>query len=141
MGLTLVNFGYEASFAGLLGASMIIGGTIGSQITGNLLQSNGKFKIMLFSVCALSLFFAILVLMFIESKETNILMILFFLEGFFMISINAISYEFGVELTYPVEASISNGALNISSNLLSLIFTLLTSFIISISSDSPDIQK
>jgi len=79
MGLTLVNFGYEASFAGLLGASMIIGGTIGSQITGNLLQSNGKFKIMLFSVCALSLFFAILVLMFIESKETNILMILFFL--------------------------------------------------------------
>jgi len=37
MGLTLVNFGYEASFAGLLGASMIIGGTIGSQITGNLL--------------------------------------------------------------------------------------------------------
>jgi hypothetical protein len=58
-----------------------------------------------------------------------------------MISINAISYEFGVELSYPVEASISNGALNISSNLLSLIFTLLTSFVISISSDSPDIQK
>jgi hypothetical protein len=42
-GITLVNFGYQANIAGLLGASMIIGGTIGSQITGNVLQSNGKF--------------------------------------------------------------------------------------------------
>ena len=67
IGLTLVNFGYQANFAGLLGASMIIGGTIGSQITGNILQSNGKFKIMLFLVCALSLVFGILVYIFIES--------------------------------------------------------------------------
>ena len=66
-GITLVNFGYQANIAGLLGASMIIGGTIGSQITGNVLQSNGKFKLMLFSVCIFSLFFGILLIVFIES--------------------------------------------------------------------------
>ena len=67
LGLTLVNFGYQANFAGLLGASMIVGGTIGTQITGNVLQSNGKFKLMLFTVCILSLIFGILNYVFIES--------------------------------------------------------------------------
>lgn len=67
IGLTLVNFGYQANFAGILGASMIVGGTIGSQITGNVLQSNGKFKLMLIIVCLLSLVFGILVYIFIES--------------------------------------------------------------------------
>jgi len=67
IGITLVNFGYQANIAGLLGASMIVGGTIGSQITGNVLQSNGKFKLMLFSVCIFSLFFGILLIVFIES--------------------------------------------------------------------------
>jgi uncharacterized membrane protein AbrB (regulator of aidB expression) len=67
IGLTLVNFGYQANIAGLLGASMIVGGTIGSQITGNVLQSNGKFKLMLFTVCIFSLIFGILVCVFIES--------------------------------------------------------------------------
>ena len=66
-GLTLVNLGYQANIAGLVNASMIIGGTIGSQITGNVLQSNGKFKIMLLLVCVLSLVFGILVYIFIES--------------------------------------------------------------------------
>jgi hypothetical protein len=58
-----------------------------------------------------------------------------------MISINAISYEFGVELTYPIEASISNGALNSSSNIFSLIFIVLASYIIQLSSDSNYNQK
>ena len=67
IGITLVNFGYQANIAGLLGASMIVGGTVGSQITGNVLQSNGKFKLMLFIVCVFSLIFGTLVYAFIES--------------------------------------------------------------------------
>ena len=51
-----------------------------------------------------------------------------------MISINSICYEFGVELTYPVEASISNGALNSFSNIFSLVFILFCSYIIEIAS-------
>ena len=66
IGITLVNFGYQANIAGLLGSSMIVGGTIGSQITGNVLQSNGKFKLMLFTVCIFSLIFGTLVYAFIE---------------------------------------------------------------------------
>jgi hypothetical protein len=38
LGLTLVNFGYQTNFAGIIGAIMIVGGTIGSQIIGNILQ-------------------------------------------------------------------------------------------------------
>ncbi len=37
IGLTLVNFGYQAYYAGLLGASMIVGGLVGCFITGNIL--------------------------------------------------------------------------------------------------------
>ena len=85
---------------------------------------------MLFITCVLSLIFSIIIYFVIESLNLPILMILFFLNGFFMISINSISYEFGVELTYPIEASISNGALNSLSNIFSLIFILFCSFII-----------
>jgi len=38
LGLTLLNFGYKENFAGLIGAINIFGGTIGSQIIGNMLQ-------------------------------------------------------------------------------------------------------
>ena len=49
VGITIVNFGYQANIAGLLGASMIVGGIIGSIIIGNALQSNGKFLLYLSS--------------------------------------------------------------------------------------------
>ena len=67
VGITIVNFGYQANIAGLLGASMIVGGIIGSIIIGNALQSNGKFKLMLFTVCIFSLIFGTLVYAFIDS--------------------------------------------------------------------------
>ena len=38
IGITLVNFGYQTNFDGIIGAIMIVGGTIGSQIIGNILQ-------------------------------------------------------------------------------------------------------
>jgi hypothetical protein len=38
LGLTLLNFGYKSSFAGILGALLIVGGTIRSQINGKMLQ-------------------------------------------------------------------------------------------------------
>lgn len=85
---------------------------------------------MLFIVSLLALLFGISVYFLIESLDNNLLLVLFFLLGFFMISINSISYEFGVELTYPIEASISNGALNCSSNFFSFIFIIITSSII-----------
>jgi len=78
IGITLVNFGYQINFAGKIGALMEVGGIIGSQIIGNMLQSNGKFKLMLFIVCFISLIFGISVYVFIESLNDILLMILFF---------------------------------------------------------------
>jgi hypothetical protein len=38
IGITLVNFGYQTNFAGKIGALMEVGGIIGLQTIGNMLQ-------------------------------------------------------------------------------------------------------
>ena len=63
-------------------------------------------------------------------------MLVCFFQGFSLISISAVCFDFGVELSYPLNESLSTGALNSSSQLFTVIYSLIATAIISKSRDS-----
>ncbi|KAG5892528.1 hypothetical protein JTB14_011117 [Gonioctena quinquepunctata] len=105
--------------------AIIIGGCIGSLVFGFILDKTHEFKKTSFAVLFCStVTFAIVVV----SIEVKIKILTYFtipLFGFFAASALVISFEYALEVTYPVPESVSCSILNAIIFLFAIIFTLV----------------
>ena len=70
-----------------------------------------KYRVSVWIICIFSTVFSVLAyFMFQEKIKWAVALTCFFL-GFFLVSIMAVSFDYGVELTYPIGESFSTGVL------------------------------
>ena len=116
----------------------IVGGVVGSILVGIYLQQTNKHKFVTITICVASSIFSGLTCILMKLNIHSVSMIACFFQGFSLISISAVCFDFGVELTYPLNESLSTGALNSSSQLFSVIYSLIATAIISNSRNCKD---
>jgi len=99
---------FDAAFAGMLGAIMLVGGIIGCIIVPGLSDKYKKRKIFLiicFSIASISL------LVISISTDALMLLIFGFIFGFGLLSAAPVALEYAVEITRPVPETTSTGML------------------------------
>ncbi|MFX0105193.1 MAG: MFS transporter [Candidatus Hodarchaeota archaeon] len=100
--------GYDPTFAGILGALMLLGGIVGCIVMSLLSDKYKKRKI--FIIISLSI--AVISLFIITFTYDEIMLNTFgFLLGFGLLSAGPVGLEFAVDLTKPVPEASSNGML------------------------------
>ena len=118
---------YDAAYSPVLGAVFIIGGMIGSAIFGIWVEKTKKYKLATILICLLStLMMGMLILSFaLKSVLFTAFMCLFI--GVVMIPIMPVGFDFALELTFPVGESMSTGFLFSMGQFWGIIFTVMTS--------------
>ena len=120
-------YNYTASNASLFGSLFIIGGIVGSACFATFVQKTRKYKVALNMITILSTAFTVGSFYGLALENVHVYSALCFFSGFSMVSMTAVSFDFGVELTYPVEQSISTGSLSSSGQFFGIIFVLISS--------------
>jgi len=112
---------FDATFAGILGALMLIGGIIGCIVMSGLSDKFQKRKPLIIS----STFLATISLIIITfTSDGAILLIFGFIFGFGLLSAAPVALEYAVEITKPVPESHSNGMLLMIGQIGGIIFIL-----------------
>ena len=132
---TLVDFlsssyGYTSDNSSLFGALFVVGGIVGAAAIGIFVEKTLRYKMAVWFICISSTLLNI-GCKFVMPKG-NILSssILFFFVGFSMVPILAVSFDFGVELTYPIGESMSTGVLLSASQIVGVIQISICSYLI-----------
>lgn len=112
---------FDSTFAGILGAIMLIGGIIGCVVMSGLSDKYKKRKILLI----ISLSIATVSLLVIALTSDALTLLVFgFIFGFGLLSSAPIALEFAVEITHPVPETISNGMLLMIGQIGGILFIL-----------------
>ena len=130
VGVATAKFGYTNDNASLFGALFIVGGIIGSACFGIYVENTRKYKLAVFVICAMSFVFTLGSYFTIPHDTVAGVSILCFFQGFAMVSIMAVSFDYGVELTYPIGESFSTGVLMSSGQFFGIIITVSSSELI-----------
>ncbi|MHA1292486.1 MAG: MFS transporter [Promethearchaeota archaeon] len=113
--------GFDSTFAGILGAMMLLGGILGCVVMSGLSDKYQMRKLLLIisiSIATFSLFI-------ISITSIASLLILFgFLFGFGLLSASPIALEYAVDITKPVPEASSNGLLMMVGQIGGIIFIL-----------------
>ncbi|XP_054710636.1 feline leukemia virus subgroup C receptor-related protein 1-like isoform X2 [Uloborus diversus] len=126
--MVLIHFPGEEVDAGWMGALMVFAGMIGSVLLGAILDKTHKFKEI--SLICFGLSFLLLVGYTGVIQIDNFIWVqfLFFtLLGFIMTGYLPVGFDFGAEITYPVPEAMSGSLLNASTQLFSIILTIIAS--------------
>lgn len=132
IGESAVNFGFSSDDASLFGALFIVGGIIGSAVFGVWVEFTQNYKISVILICLLSCLFGV-AQYFLFPRGTDAywyVTIACFFQGFSMVPIMAVAFDFGVEITYPIGESYSTGVLMSSGQLFGIIYTVSSSVLI-----------
>lgn len=132
----MAAYGFTSDNASIFGAVFITGGVSGSIILGIILEKTQAYKKVLVSISLLSAVSAVVLCLTVKMSNIAVVSILCFTIGFGMISVSVPAFDFGVELTYPLNESYSTTWLNIVGNLLTVIITALDTHFID-TSDYP----
>ncbi|MHA1147156.1 MAG: MFS transporter [Promethearchaeota archaeon] len=112
---------FDATFAGILGALMLIGGIVGCVIMPGLSDKYQKRRIFLI----ISLLIATVALLLISiSNDAGILLFAGFLFGFGLLSAAPVALEYAVEVTHPIPEATSNGSLMMIGQVGGILFIL-----------------
>mmetsp|Transcript_21902 Transcript_21902/g.34020 ORF Transcript_21902/g.34020 Transcript_21902/m.34020 type:complete len:231 (+) Transcript_21902:805-1497(+) len=109
------SFGYTTDQSSLFGALFIVGGIVGCVVFSIWLEKTLAYKKALITVCFLSSLLILVTYFIMPNQEMVASCITFVFLGFSMIPILATSFDFGVEITYPIGESYSTGLLMSSS--------------------------
>lgn len=93
----------------MFGALFIIGGLMGSAVFGIYVEKTKKFKLVINLIGILSVFFGIIIMLSFGWGIMWLTTIFCFAIGFSMIPIMPIGFEFGVEMSYPVDEAFATG--------------------------------
>lgn len=112
---------FDATFAGILGALMLIGGIVGCVVIPGLSDKYQKRKIFLLITMGL----ATLSLFVITFTSDAIILLLFgFLFGFGLLAAAPVALEYAVEITHPIPEATSNGMLMMVGQIGGILFIL-----------------
>ena len=112
---------FDATFAGILGAIMLLGGIIGCVVMSGLSDKYKKRKILL----NISLLTATVSLLIISFSTNAIMLLIFgFIFGFGLLSAAPVALEYAVEITSPVPETTSNGMLLMIGQIGGILFIL-----------------
>lgn len=136
IGIITTQYGYSASNASLFGAVFIVGGIIGSGVFGTIVEIKKNYKVVTCVICAITAISPIGLLFALKSLNVAATAIGCTVVGFASVSILPVGIDFGVELTHPVAESISSGLLMSSGQLFGIIFTVVSSLLITKKGDS-----
>lgn len=126
MGDVCDSFGFSVDNSSLFGALFIGGGILGSALFGVYVEITKQYKRALLGIGFFSVVFLILNLAFIESKSVITYAFICLGLGASTVPIMAISFDFGVELSYPIEESYSTGVIMSFGQFFGVIFTVTT---------------
>ncbi|XP_035232010.1 feline leukemia virus subgroup C receptor-related protein 1-like isoform X2 [Stegodyphus dumicola] len=126
--MVLIHFpGEEVDDAGWMGALMVFAGMIGSVLLGALLDKTHKFKEISLFAFITSLLLLIAYTGLIQLNIIWIQFLLFTLLGFIMTGYLPVGFDFGAEITYPESEAMSASLLNASTQIFSIILTIISS--------------
>ena len=106
----------------MFGALFIFGGIMGSLCFGVWVEIKKVYKLSYIIICAGSTISLIGLTFALLSGDAGLVTFVCFVVGFFMISILSVGIEYAVEVTYPIEESISTGMLTFFGNIVGIIF-------------------
>ena len=119
------------------GALFIVGGVLGSVGFGVFLDVTKKFKSATLLICTTSLIAFGAFIAVIGLEEPVITTILCALIGASMVPILPVGFEFAIEMSYPVGEAMSAGVLMSVGQVIGIIFTLMTTALLS-AYENPD---
>ena len=108
----------------------IVGGIIGSIPFGIYCDTTKGYKKAVIAICASATLMVFLEFLLFKLKITWLTFILTFIYGFVSLPIMAVSFDFGVELTYPIGESFSTGLLMSAGQFFGIIYTIIASELI-----------
>lgn len=134
----LEPYGYDNSDVGIMLGAVVIFGVIGSFFFSILLDKTKKFIIIYRFMCV-SILILVLMLEFTLKKDNFVILCIhlaFF--GFFLIATLPVGFSFSVDLTYPVNETLSSGFLILFSTIFGTIYSYTASYILSVPRDRLD---
>lgn len=111
----------------MFGALFIVGGILGSAGFGIYVETKKAYKLSVNLICLFSCIFTVLSYFFMPMEKAWLISLMCFFQGASMVPIMAVSFDFGVELTYPVGESFSTGVLLSSGQIFGILYTILAS--------------
>jgi FLVCR family feline leukemia virus subgroup C receptor-related protein len=130
VGEATAKYGFSNDDASLFGALFIVGGIIGSVVFGIYVENTRKYKLSVFLICFMSFGSTLGSYFAIPSGKTWLVSVLCFFQGFSMVPIMAVAFDFGVEITYPIGESFSTGVLMSAGQFFGIIYTVSSSVLI-----------
>ena len=126
MGDVCDSFDFTLDDSSLFGALFIGGGILGSALQGAYVEITKQYKRSLISIGFFTTVFLVLNYAFIESKSVLTYAFICLGLGMSTVPIMAIGFDFGVELSYPIEESYSTGVIMSFGQFFGVIFTVTT---------------
>lgn len=114
--------GFSITEAGLAGSQMMLAGIIGAVLFGALSDKLRKRRIFIIVVlgCSVPAMLGI-----VYASSYPILLLSFIFLGFFMVGASPISFQYGAEVSYPAPEATSQGLLQLSGQLASILFIIV----------------
>ena len=104
-------YGYNSVDSSIFGAMFVVGGIFGSAVIGVYVAKTHQYKRAEFLICFFATIFNLMAIYIMPLTNVVASSVLFFFVGFSMVPIISVSFDFGVELTYPIGESMSTGVL------------------------------
>ena len=127
MGLISTNYGYTVQEGSNFGAMFIVGGIFGCVAFGLWVEKTKKFKTAVNIICFSATTMVAMEYFFFKLGHTWLCYILTFCQGFVSLPIMAVTFDFGVEITYPIGESFSTGVLMSAGCVFGILYTLISS--------------
>ncbi|KAI5707958.1 hypothetical protein M8J77_013534 [Diaphorina citri] len=111
--------------AGRIGLVIVLAGTLGSVISGIVLDKTGKYKETTLGIYTFSL---IGMIIYSLTLSTGVILVVYITAGFlgfFMTGYLPVGFELAAELTYPEPEGTSSGLLNASAQVFGILFTVV----------------
>eukprot|EP00355_Strombidium_rassoulzadegani_P008782 CAMPEP_0168620342 /NCGR_PEP_ID=MMETSP0449_2-20121227/7084_1 /TAXON_ID=1082188 /ORGANISM="Strombidium rassoulzadegani, Strain ras09" /LENGTH=156 /DNA_ID=CAMNT_0008661337 /DNA_START=1074 /DNA_END=1540 /DNA_ORIENTATION=- len=123
------GFDYESGNSSIFGALFIVGGILGSVAFGIYVEKTLRYRAAVLGIATLSLLLNLVVYFVMPLGILWVTCCLFTLVGFSMVPILAVSFDFAVELTYPIGESYSTGVLMSASQIVGVIQIVISTFL------------
>uniref|UniRef100_A0A8D9A8M8 Choline/ethanolamine transporter FLVCR1 n=1 Tax=Cacopsylla melanoneura TaxID=428564 RepID=A0A8D9A8M8_9HEMI len=123
--VVLSYFPGRSEDAGRIGLVIVLAGTLGSVLSGIVLDKTKKFKETTLGIYAFSL---VGMVIYSLTLSTGVILIVYITAGFlgfFMTGYLPVGFELAAELTYPEPEGTSSGLLNASAQVFGILFTVL----------------
>jgi len=122
----LCSWGYSDDFAGICCAVMVVGGFVGAAVFSYIVERTKLYEELINILFAITVIIAIIFIMIFHIRDIEwVLAVVSTVLGFLAVGIYPMCLEVGVETTYPIDESISTGAIVVMGQILGAAFVLI----------------